>query len=318
MALCACPLEGQTPHPPAGTDQPTSHPASAASAAVSAKQLNDAEARFMAILANKPKDAAALSGMGLVRLQQHNYLGAISYLEQAKQTQPRNKTLADALDTARFRFFLGEGDHSLASNELTAAERRYLSALELRPDSHEAFAGLHTTLLKTRRAQQLAPALPPAAPAPSLATKPTAPAFAAQTPADAPRPDTGPANDATHTGRSVPPPMPAQGLPAQQAALQSTAGAPTSIGQPAKSTTLVGSVAAAPAPAPATRPSASISAPQPAAQATPAAQTAVAAPRPVQPASAAPAKEEVYGPFVPYVRPTPQQTKMAAVPPNSH
>jgi hypothetical protein len=86
------------------------------------------------------------------------------------------------LNTARFWFYMEEGHRSLLSNELTAAERRYLSALELRPDSPQAFAGLHTTLLKALRAR---PAIPPVqfvAPAPALQ-----PQLVAQTPPAVPQ-----------------------------------------------------------------------------------------------------------------------------------
>lgn len=323
MLLCACPLEGQNPHPPAAANQPASGPVPAQpathsananpgpGAALSAKSLNEAEARFTAVLAKQPGNGSALAGMGFIRLQEHNYLGAISYLEQAKLTQPRDTTLAAALESARFRFFLGEGDHSLAANELTAAERRYLSALELRPDSPEAFAGLHTTLVKARRAQRQAPAVPPAQPAPVPAPKIPTPAFATQTPASAPHPTVQPGNDAARTGRSLPPWATTPVPPAQQVAAQPPATAqPSAVttrpAPPTVSIAVAGSIAAAPPPE------------QNTTTQQPAAPNAAAAPRPVQPASAAPAKEEVYGPFVPYVRPTPPQTRMAAIPSAGH
>ena len=45
---------------------------------------------------------------------------------------------------------MAEGDTSLESNDLTTAEKRYGYALELRPESHEALAGLATALLHRR------------------------------------------------------------------------------------------------------------------------------------------------------------------------
>jgi hypothetical protein len=300
MAFCACPLEGQASHHANDTNQPASRPVATQPPMTT---LSGAEARFTAILAKHPGDGSALSGMGFVRLQQRNYLGAISYFEQAKQTQPKDTNLTAALDAARFWFFMDEGDHSLTSNELTAAERRYLSALELRPDSHQAFAGLHTTLLKARKAQRVTPAVPPAH---APVQKASAPAFAAQTPAGALHPIVQPAKDTERMGRSVPPPTLVQNLPAQQAVVQPPATATQPAVPLAKDGALTASVAATPPPVQ-KAPALTVRAPI--------VPTGATSPRPTgQPASVAPSKEEVYGPFVPYVRPVPPQLKMAAIP----
>jgi tetratricopeptide (TPR) repeat protein len=128
--------------------------------------------------------------MGSIRIRQRNFAGAISYLEEAQQMQPRNKVLTAALETARFRFYLDEGHHSLAANELTAAERRYLSALELRPDSYQAFLGLHSTLVKALRARQAALPIRPIVAAPQLAGPASvtpSPPIAAEAPPAAPQ-----------------------------------------------------------------------------------------------------------------------------------
>jgi tetratricopeptide (TPR) repeat protein len=89
-------------------------------------------------------------------MQQGNVLAAISFLEQAKEGTPDDKALLAALDTARFWFIMGEGQNALNSNDLTTAEQRYRSALELRPDSPEALEGMGGTLLK---AQEPSPAI---------------------------------------------------------------------------------------------------------------------------------------------------------------
>jgi tetratricopeptide (TPR) repeat protein len=129
----------------------------AAYQALNANHVEEAETRFNAILAADPNNPKALAGMGYVRMQQGNFLGAISFLEQAKQGDPEDKGVLAALDTARFWFIMGEGQNALNSNDLTTAEKRYRAALDLRPTNVEALEGLGGTLLK---AQQPAPALP--------------------------------------------------------------------------------------------------------------------------------------------------------------
>jgi tetratricopeptide (TPR) repeat protein len=129
----------------------------AAYQALNANRIDEAETRFKAILAGEPGDSKALAGMGYVRMQQGNFLGAISFLERAKLNNSDDKGLAAALDTARFWFIMGEGQQSLNENDLTTAEKRYRAALALRPDSPEALEGLGGTLLK---AQQPGPAIP--------------------------------------------------------------------------------------------------------------------------------------------------------------
>jgi len=129
----------------------------AAYEALNANHIAEAEGRFKAIVADDPSDSKGLAGMGYVRMQQGNFLGAISFLEQAKRGAPDDKGLNAALDTARFWFIMGEGQNALSINDLTTAEKRYRSALDLRPNNSEALEGLGGTLLK---AQQPAPAIP--------------------------------------------------------------------------------------------------------------------------------------------------------------
>ena len=129
----------------------------AAYKALNAKHIDDAETRFKAILAGDPENVKALAGMGYVRMEQGNFSGAISFLEQAKHDSSNDKGLDAALDTSRFWLIMGEGQGALNSNDLTAAEKQYRAALALRPDSPEALAGLGGTMLK---AQQPAAAVP--------------------------------------------------------------------------------------------------------------------------------------------------------------
>ena len=124
---------------------------------LNAKHLEDAEARFKAILVKTPNDADALAGMGYLRMQQANFGGAISYLVQAKQDGSKDPSLEGALTTSRFWYTMGEGAVALNANDLPAAEKNYRSALAMRSNSAEALEGLGGTLLK---AQQPEPAIP--------------------------------------------------------------------------------------------------------------------------------------------------------------
>ena len=119
--------------------------------ALNAKRLDDAELRFKAILASEPQNPRALAGMGYVRMQQSNFGGAISFLEQAKQYGARDTGLDTALETARFWFTMGEGAIALNENDLTTAEQKYQAALAMRPASTEALEGLGGTLLKAQQ-----------------------------------------------------------------------------------------------------------------------------------------------------------------------
>jgi tetratricopeptide (TPR) repeat protein len=121
--------------------------------ALNAKHLDEAETRFKAILAQEPDNPRALAGMGYVRMQQSNFGGAISFLEQAKQYGARDAGLDTALEAARFWYAMGEGQIALNESDLTTAEQKYQAALVLRPNSTEALEGLGGTLLKAQQAE---------------------------------------------------------------------------------------------------------------------------------------------------------------------
>jgi tetratricopeptide (TPR) repeat protein len=119
--------------------------------ALNTDHLGEAESLFQAILATDPKDSRAVAGMGYVRMQQGNFSGAVSYLDQAHRDDPTDAALAAALDTARFWFTINEGKLAFGQNDLTTAEKRYRAAVALRPGSLEALSGLGETLLKEQQ-----------------------------------------------------------------------------------------------------------------------------------------------------------------------
>ena len=125
--------------------------------ALNAKHIDQAEALFRAVLDKEPGNSRALAGMGYIRMQQGNFLGAISYLEQARQGNLNDKGLNEALGTARFWFLMGEGQAALNDNDLTMAEKQYRAALLLRPSSPEALTALAGTLDKAHQPGSAAP-----------------------------------------------------------------------------------------------------------------------------------------------------------------
>ena len=119
----------------------------AAYAKLNSGQVDEAVTAFQAILAAQPKDAAALAGMGQARMLQGNYLGAVSFLEKAKQANPNDAAIGAALDGARFQFLMGEGKDAQTAKDFVDAEKRYREALELRPDARQAIDALVNVLV---------------------------------------------------------------------------------------------------------------------------------------------------------------------------
>lgn len=129
----------------------------AAYAALNAKRYAEADRRFTALLAKNPHNGRALAGMGYVRMNQQNFGGAISFLEQAKQDGANDAALERNLKTSRFYYVLAEGGVALNENDLTTAETMYRQALQMRPGSPEALQGLGGTLLKAGQPQAAVP-----------------------------------------------------------------------------------------------------------------------------------------------------------------
>ncbi len=121
--------------------------------ALNAKRLDDAEMRFKAILAKEPQNSRALAGLGYVRMQQSNFGGAISFLEQAKQNGGRDPGIDTALETAKFYSTMADASTALNQNDLTTAEQQFQAALGMRPTSSEALEGLGGTLLKAQQSE---------------------------------------------------------------------------------------------------------------------------------------------------------------------
>jgi tetratricopeptide (TPR) repeat protein len=119
--------------------------------ALNTNHIQEAEQRFKEILADNPDSARALAGMGYVRMQESNFGGAISFLEQAQHDGASDPGLVAALSSARFFYTMSQGAIALNENDLPTAEKQYQAALVMRPASPEALEGLAGTLMKAQQ-----------------------------------------------------------------------------------------------------------------------------------------------------------------------
>uniref|UniRef100_E6QIZ1 Cellulose synthase operon C C-terminal domain-containing protein n=1 Tax=mine drainage metagenome TaxID=410659 RepID=E6QIZ1_9ZZZZ len=123
----------------------------AAFAALNAHRLEEAQARFQALLDQNPKNPRAAVGMGFLRMQQSNFGGAVSYLTQAEENGYKTASVTRALATSRFWYTMGEASDAIKANELDLAQEKYLAALAMRPKSPEALNGLAGLYLKEQK-----------------------------------------------------------------------------------------------------------------------------------------------------------------------
>ena len=114
-----------------------------------AGNLADADAQFEAALQRNPRDAAALAGLGFVRMKQEDFASAITYLEKAKALAPDEaRKLDTSIQAAKFWNYLQQGSKALADNQINEAEHNFREALNLRPKSLDALRGLAGTRMK--------------------------------------------------------------------------------------------------------------------------------------------------------------------------
>jgi tetratricopeptide (TPR) repeat protein len=109
---------------------------------LNAQKLDDAEKHFQAALKDTPHNSAPLSGMGYVRLKQEDFHAAVGFFELALEAEPKNKSVADALATARFWEQMKAGGESAEQNHPDIAAAHFEKALALRPASEQATESL--------------------------------------------------------------------------------------------------------------------------------------------------------------------------------
>ncbi len=120
----------------------------AAFAALNAHRLEEAQARFTALLQDDPNNGRVAAGMGFLRMQQNNFADAIRYLTEAEQNGYAAPAVASGLVTSRFWYTMSEASEAVNDNQLELATAKYKAALAMRPQSPEALNGLAGLLTK--------------------------------------------------------------------------------------------------------------------------------------------------------------------------
>ncbi len=125
----------------------------AAFAALNAHRLDEAQARFQALLDADPGNGRAAAGMGFLRMQQNNFGGAVSFLTQAEANGYKAEPVVNALATSRFWYTMGEATAAFDANQLDEAAEHFHEALKMNPRSPEALNGLAGLYLKNEQYQ---------------------------------------------------------------------------------------------------------------------------------------------------------------------
>ena len=123
----------------------------AAFAALNAHRLDEAQTRFADLLQKDPRNGRVDAGMGFLRMQQQNFAGAISFLDQAEQNGYKAKSVEDALATSRFWYTMSEATQAFDENRFSVAAAKFKAALVLNPRSPEALNGLAGLLTKEQQ-----------------------------------------------------------------------------------------------------------------------------------------------------------------------
>ncbi|MBV8549746.1 MAG: BCSC C-terminal domain-containing protein [Acidobacteriaceae bacterium] len=116
--------------------------------ALKAGRLDEAEKEFSAAIRIAPNDPKALSGLGFVRMKQQDFAAASPLFEKALSADPRNQSISEALQSARFWKQMKDGTTSLDRNQLDDAVSNFKAALSMRPQSSDALRGLAGTYMK--------------------------------------------------------------------------------------------------------------------------------------------------------------------------
>ena len=123
----------------------------AAFAALNAHRLDDAQKRFDDLLRKEPNNGRVAAGMGFLRMQQKNFAGAISYLNQAEQDGYKVRAVENALATSRFWYTMSEATQALDENHFDVATSKFKEALVMNPRSPDALNGLAGLLTKEQQ-----------------------------------------------------------------------------------------------------------------------------------------------------------------------
>jgi cellulose synthase operon protein C len=108
-------------------------------------KLKDAEGDFSSALKTAPRDPAALSGLGYVRMKEQDFSAAVPLFEQASAAKPKDKSISSALETAKFWKYMQQGSVSLNNNHFGEAAEAFKQAVALKPQNTDAVRALAGT-----------------------------------------------------------------------------------------------------------------------------------------------------------------------------
>ena len=139
-------------------EQEAEHYEQAGYQALRENNTQEADGLFEKLRANPSGTTPGLIGLGFVRMKQQDFAGAQELLEAAKTRSPApNRTLDQALETARFWHNMSDATHNLDQNNLDQALKSFQAAYTLRSNSPEAIAGLAGTMMKQGQPAAAAP-----------------------------------------------------------------------------------------------------------------------------------------------------------------
>jgi len=128
----------------------------AAFAALNGHNEELAEKRFAALLVQNPHNGRVAAGMGFLRMQQKNFGAAIALLSQSQANGYNDRSVRDALATARFWSVMGQAAQAEDDNHLDAAAEKYRQALVMRPRSADALNAMAGLLVRQQQLTEAA------------------------------------------------------------------------------------------------------------------------------------------------------------------
>src|SRR4051794_5352130 len=107
----------------------------------------DAEKQFEAALEKNENNSRAHAGLGFARMKAGDFDAAVQHLEAAHKASPKDATIKNSLESARFWQAMREGAKATDAGEWTEASARYQQAVSLKPNSEDATRALGGALL---------------------------------------------------------------------------------------------------------------------------------------------------------------------------
>ncbi|MFL6465081.1 MAG: cellulose synthase subunit BcsC-related outer membrane protein, partial [Bryobacteraceae bacterium] len=104
--------------------------------------IAQAEQRFSTALAADEHNGRARAGLGFVRMKQGDFAGAAEEFQKAKKESPKNSSVAEALETAKFWNFMQTATKLVGEGNWDEAITNYQSALAIKSSSAEALQGI--------------------------------------------------------------------------------------------------------------------------------------------------------------------------------